>query len=113
MYFKKIINLNMNSLNTNNIECGSNVDKKNLGFLQPIKMTRELADILECKMDDDVNRMQAAFGICSYIKEHELKNPENEREFMLDDTLYKLFQLDKTTSSLEYNQIQEQIMTCF
>lgn len=66
-------------------------------------MTPELAKILDCDLDTNVNGMQVSFEICNYIRNNKLKNPDNDCEFIVDDVLKNI--LNTTDNTMRYVQI--------
>lgn len=68
--------------------------RKPSGFASPVVVSDELYKFLEqygIKNGDPVARTDVTRHITSYIKEHDLQNPEARREIVPDATLSKLF----------------------
>jgi chromatin remodeling complex protein RSC6 len=68
--------------------------RKPSGFASPVVVSDELYSFLSkynVKNGDPVARTDVTRYITSYIKEHDLQNPEHRREIVPDATLSKLF----------------------
>lgn len=78
------------------------------GFARPGPVSKELRTFLGMKDDELIARTQVAKRISEYIKEHHLKNPDNNREIIVDKKLATLFKLpDK--SKVAFFQIQSHL----
>ncbi len=55
------------------------------------------------------SRVEIVHGICMYIADHHLQNPNNHREIRLDKTLQLLFNLDAETKTVSYSEISSLI----
>lgn len=70
------------------------VPRKPSGFASPVTVSTELYTFLEqfgVKNGDPIARTDVTRHITSYIKQHELQNPEHRREIVPDAALNKLF----------------------
>lgn len=56
-------------------------------------------------VDHELSRVDVTRLICEYIKEHDLQNPENKKEILLDAELKKLLKYDGT--AITYPHIQK------
>jgi upstream activation factor subunit UAF30 len=68
--------------------------RKPSGFASPVVVSDELYQFLEqfgVKHGDPIARTDVTRHITTYIKEHDLQNPEHRREIVPDATLKKLF----------------------
>lgn len=68
--------------------------RKPSGFASPVVVSDDLYDFLAqygVQKGDPVARTDVTRFITSYIKEHDLQNPEHRREIVPDATLSKLF----------------------
>jgi upstream activation factor subunit UAF30 len=81
-------------------------------FLQPAKISAELASFCGVAADSLLSRTEATRKIAAYIKEHDLQNPENRREIRADATLTKLFTLG-AEDKLNYFNLQRYIKPHF
>lgn len=71
-----------------------NNPRKPSGFASPVIVSDELYKFLEqygVKKSDPIARTDVTRFITTYIKEHDLQNPEHRREIVPDATLKKLF----------------------
>ena len=68
----------------------SDAPKKQSGFAQPKPISGELAEFLGVPKDTIIARTEVTKLVTKYVKEHNLQNPENKRELVLDDKLTKL-----------------------
>lgn len=70
------------------------VPRKPSGFASPVVVSDELYAFLSqfgVKKDDPIARTDVTRYITTYIKEHDLQNPEHRREIVPDAALSKLF----------------------
>lgn len=82
------------------------------GFARPGPVSKELSSFLGLNKDEFIARTQVAKKISEYIKEHNLKNPDNKKEIIIDKKLAQLFKLpDKT--KIEYFKIQGHLSSHF
>lgn len=68
--------------------------RKPSGFASPVVVSDELYSFLESfgvKKDAPVARTEVTKHITSYIRDHNLQNPENRREIVPDEPLKKIF----------------------
>ena len=68
--------------------------RKPSGFASPVVVSDDLYSFLSqfgVKKEDPIARTDVTRHITSYIKEHDLQNPEHRREIIPDAALYKLF----------------------
>ena len=64
--------------------------KRISGFQKPGPISAKLAEFLGVTPETEVARTQVTQRITQYVRENNLQNPSNKREFKLDDTLKKL-----------------------
>lgn len=81
-------------------------------FLQPCKVSTALATFCGVGADSMISRTDATRALASYIKKHDLQNPENRREIRADATLTKLFSLGPE-DKLNYFNLQRYIKPHF
>ncbi len=91
------------------------VDANKNGLLKPVRISKDLADFLNCDENELKSRVQVTQAICKYIKEHDLQNPENHREIIVDQTLKDLLRLNQLGESpkLLYCDIQTHVKSHF
>lgn len=68
--------------------------RKPSGFASPVVVSDDLYSFLSqfgVKKEDPIARTDVTRHITSYIKEHDLQNPEHRREIIPDAALFKLF----------------------
>ena len=82
----------------------------NSGFLKPVKISSEMQRFAGLKEDQLVSRVDVTKAICKYVKDHNLQNPEDKRQFTPDEKLAKL--LD-TKDNLTYYNLQKSIQKHF
>jgi chromatin remodeling complex protein RSC6 len=74
----------------------SKIKKKNSkkrspsGFAKPAPISNDLANFLNLPYGTELARTDVTSKVISYIKEHNLQNPENKKEILLDNHLNKL-----------------------
>ncbi|CAB9524131.1 Upstream activation factor subunit [Seminavis robusta] len=70
------------------------VKKKKGGLQAPKELSPKLAKFLHAS---ELSRPQIVKGLWDYIKEHDLQNPDNRKEILLDAKMKKVFGCDKFT----------------
>ncbi len=91
------------------------VDANKNGLLKPVRISKDLANFLNCDENELKSRVQVTQAICKYIKEKDLQNPENHREIIVDQTLKDLLRLNQMGESpkLLYCDIQTHVKSHF
>lgn len=88
----------------------SNGNSGNSGFMKPVKISADMQKFTGLKEDQLVSRVDVTKSICNYVKEHNLQNQANRREFTPDQKLAKLL---GTTSPVTYYALQQHIQPHF
>lgn len=70
------------------------VTNSNSGFKKPVKVSKEMCKFAGWDQNDEKSRVDVTNVICKYIKDHNLQNPEDRRQILVDDTLKKLLKYD-------------------
>jgi chromatin remodeling complex protein RSC6 len=91
---------------------GGESSHSNSVFLQPCKVSDQLATFCGVSSDSMISRTDATRKIAAYIKENNLQNPENRREIQADATLTSLFSLT-SEDKLNYFNLQRYIKPHF
>lgn len=73
---------------------------KNSGFNKPQRVSEELRSFLGLGADEMISRSEVTKRINDYVKEKELKHPENGRLIVVDEKLKKLLNPDVQLSYL-------------
>lgn len=60
-------------------------------FFRPVSMTVELCKLLGVPLKTRLNRVEITWRLCKYIKDHNLLDPENKRQFIVDEGLGTVF----------------------
>ena len=74
----------------------SKIKKKNSkkrspsGFAKPTQVSDDLANFLNLPSGTELARTEVTSKVIAYIKEHNLQNPSNKKQILLDDNLNKL-----------------------
>lgn len=68
----------------------SNKKRSPSGFAKPSLISNELANFLNLPDGSELARTDVTSKVIAYIKEHNLQNPENKKEIILDDKLNNL-----------------------
>ena len=82
----------------------------NSGFMKPVKVSKEMQKFTGIKDEQLVSRVDVTKAICLYVKEHNLQNNEDRRQFTPDEKLSKLL---NTTQPLTYYNLQKHIQHHF
>lgn len=88
----------------------SNGNSGNSGFMKPVKISADMQKFTGLKEDQLVSRVDVTKSICNYVKEHNLQNQANRREFTPDQKLAKLL---GTNSPVTYYALQQHIQPHF
>lgn len=89
----------------------------NSGFLKPVQISKDLATFTGWDRDQPRSRVEVTKFICNYIKEHDLQNPSDRRQIVVDNdsklkTLLK-FVPTKPDEQLTYYNLQKCLKTHF
>lgn len=82
----------------------------NSGFMKPVKISKDMQKFTGIKDDQLVSRVDVTKAICNYVKEHNLQNSDDRRQFTPDDKLSKLL---GTNQALTYYNLQKHIQQHF
>lgn len=82
----------------------------NSGFMKPVKISKDMQKFTGLKEDQLVSRVEVTKSICQYVKEKNLQNQTDRRQFTPDEKLAKLLGTDKP---LTYYALQQQIQPHF
>ena len=82
------------------------------GFARPGPVSDELCTFLGLKKDELIARTQVAKRVSEYIKAHSLKNPDNNKEIVIDKKLATLFKVPEKTK-VAFFQIQSYLTSHF
>ena len=88
----------------------SNGNSGNSGFMKPVKISADMQKFTGLKEDQLVSRVDVTKSICNYVKEHNLQNQANRREFTPDQKLAKLL---GTNAPVTYYALQQHIQPHF
>lgn len=61
------------------------------GFMTPVGISSKLAEFMGVDVSVRMPRVEASKYICDYIQQHNLENPEDRREIILDSRMKNLF----------------------
>lgn len=82
----------------------------NSGFMKPVKITSEMAKFCGFTVDQLVSRVDVTKAICNYVKEKNLQNQTDRRQFTPDA---KLAALLSVTETITYYTLQKYIQKHF
>lgn len=82
----------------------------NSGFMKPVKISREMQKFTGLRDDQLVSRVDVTKAICQYVKNNNLQNQSDRRQFTPDDKLGKLL---GTSEPLTYYNLQKHIQPHF
>ena len=60
------------------------------GFAKPAPISNELSAFLNLENGIELARTEVTSKVIAYVKEHQLQNPENKKQILLDEKLKKL-----------------------
>lgn len=114
----RIMNQEVKRLSKRPKQRGGNVDpnkpkKKPSGFAKPTGISSELETFLGVESGTMLARTDVTKRITTYIKEHNLQNPENRREIRPDAKLGTILILPEDKSPVTYFNLQRCIKTHF
>ena len=84
------------------------VKQKNSKFMQPMKPSKELADVVGV---GPMPRTEVTKKLWAYIKKHDLQNPKNKRNIIADAALLKVFGGKKEVNMFEMTKIVSKHMS--
>jgi chromatin remodeling complex protein RSC6 len=105
---KQIEQVRKHSQNNKQPRAKSNV---NSGLQKPVKIAPEMAVFAGWKEGDLHSRVDVTKVICKYIKDHDLQNPENRREILLDKKLKDILKFEDR--AITYPKIQQNLAHVF
>lgn len=82
----------------------------NSGFMKAVKITSAMSKFCGFKEEQLVSRVDVTKSICNYVKNNNLQNPADRRQFTPDDKLAKLL---ATTETITYYTLQKHIQQHF
>ena len=82
----------------------------NSGFMKNVKISPEMTKFCGFKADQLMSRVDVTKSICEYVKNNNLQNQADRRQFMPDDKLAKLL---GTTEMITYYTLQKHIQKHF
>jgi chromatin remodeling complex protein RSC6 len=82
----------------------------NSGFMKPVKISRDMQKFTGLKDDQLVSRVDVTKAICQYVKNNNLQNQDDRRQFTPDEKLGKLL---GTHEPLTYYNLQKHIQHHF
>lgn len=82
----------------------------NSGFMKPVKISREMQKFTGLRDDQLVSRVDVTKAICQYVKNNNLQNQSDRRQFTPDEKLGKLL---GTSEPLTYYNLQKHIQPHF
>ena len=86
------------------------VRSSNSGFMKPVKISNDMQKFTGVSHDQLVSRVDVTKSICNYVKEHDLQNPVDRREFTPDAKLAALLGSNESTT---YYNLQKKIQPHF
>lgn len=86
------------------------VRSSNSGFMKPVKISSDMQKFTGVSHDQLVSRVDVTKSICNYVKEHDLQNPADRREFTPDAKLAALLGSNESTT---YYNLQKKIQPHF
>ena len=84
------------------------------GFMKPVRISKPMAKFTGWDATQLYSRVDVTRYICAYVKENDLQNPEDKRQFLPDKKLTKLLAYDsKTEDPMTYCYLQKKIQPHF
>ena len=97
----------LKQLKTASLKLIRNPRKRNpnaiFGFLKPAQISKEMAAFTGAEPSDLKSRVDVTNYIWKYVKDNGLQNPNDKRQFTVDDKLASLLSHDKGTPLMYYN----------
>jgi len=84
-------------------------DTSNSGFMKPVNVTEKMRQFLKLGENEVTRRLDITKKICDYIKEHDLQDPKDRRNILVDELLGDLLNIQKTDPPLTYYSIQQKL----
>lgn len=84
------------------------------GFMKPVKISKELSSFTGWNPEELRSRVEVTKYICDYIRQKNLQNAADRRQFVPDDALSKLLSFDaKKDGHVTYPGLQQKLQTHF
>lgn len=84
-------------------------DTSNSGFMKPVNVSEKMRQFLKLGENEVTRRLDITKKICDYIKEHDLQDPKDRRNILVDELLGDLLNIQKTDPPLTYYSIQQKL----
>lgn len=81
--------------------------RKLCGFARLTLVSNDMCDFLKQPHGSEVSRTDVTKTLIGYIKANALQNPDNKRQILPDETLYKLFGEEARSKELTYFTMQK------
>ena len=85
----------------------SDEKKKNHGVMKMHDVPEEVTNFLGIDGSQQVSRKDLLTGVCDYIRENNLQNPDAKKEFTLDEKMKTIICKRKNKESKEYEDITD------
>lgn len=97
-------------------DCKSSSKKKkikkapnpNAGVMKKYSVPKNVTDFLGVDEDEEISRKDLLTGLCNYIKDNNLQNPEKKTEFDLDAKMKTVLCKKKNKETKEYESLDDE-----
>jgi upstream activation factor subunit UAF30 len=83
------------------------------GFMKPVMVSEKMSKFAGWDPSELKSRVDVTRFLCTYIKQHQLQNPNDRREIIADDNLKELLGYDDQQDQLAYKNLQRYIQPLF
>ena len=84
--------------------------KKNHGVMKKHDVPEEVTSFLGLDSSEQVSRRDLLTGVCNYVRENNLQNPDSKREFTIDSKMKTVLFKKKIKGQKDYEDITEDKM---
>ena len=112
---KRLKTLKTRSLRITKQKNGNRRNNANSGFLKPVPISKELATFTSWSPADLHSRVDVTKFICTYVKEHDLQDPQDRRRILVDKNpkLKALLGFQGESPALRYCDLQTHLKQHF
>jgi upstream activation factor subunit UAF30 len=83
-------------------------DISNSGFMKPVGVSPKMRSFLDLGENETTRRLDITKRICNYIKEHDLQDPKDRRNILVDPVLKDLLNV-QPNEQITYYSIQQKL----
>lgn len=80
----------------------------NAGVMKKYSVPKNVTDFLGVEEDEEISRKDLLTGVCNYIKDNNLQNPDKKTEFDVDKKMRTILYMKKNKDTKEYEKLTDE-----